>query len=249
MTYETTPGTIAHVAVQHLRSLPLGTILSTAELAEAVGHESGTLVAYLSGPREHGLVVATTTPGERILRWELSAKAWNAGRDRAAADLLKAERRIDEMPPAPPPAAKPPRKPAPEDDETARRIEETLQPLEVPRFDGRLNSRQEDAVARLEPSIADAKPEVDQAPAAPASGAVPSPASTMPAGAVDAPSRADVPAPPPAVGAAIRDRWGVSFYSDGEFHMHRAQQSVQLDKLEFETLLDFLKRLFGENAA
>lgn len=69
MNYLTQPGTIPHLAIEHLRTLPPGTKLSTAELAEAIGHDKAILAACLRSPRDHGAVCSEQIPGSPAHRW------------------------------------------------------------------------------------------------------------------------------------------------------------------------------------
>lgn len=55
-TYEPLPNTIAGRAVKHLRSLPAGTELTSAELAEAICTDTATLSTYLASALRYGLV-------------------------------------------------------------------------------------------------------------------------------------------------------------------------------------------------
>lgn len=71
MAYETQPGTIPHRAVEHLKTLAAGTELSTAELAEALDVEPGTLIPCLAAPRKHGVLTIRKVEGERSMRWRL----------------------------------------------------------------------------------------------------------------------------------------------------------------------------------
>ena len=73
MNYLTPPGTIPHLAIEHLRSLPPGKKLSTAELADAIGHDKATLAACLRTPRDHGAVCSEPIPGSPAHRWWVPA--------------------------------------------------------------------------------------------------------------------------------------------------------------------------------
>ena len=73
MNYLTQPGTIPHLAIEHLRSLPPGKKLSTAELADAIGHDKATLAACLRTPRDHGAVCSEPIPGSPAHRWWVPA--------------------------------------------------------------------------------------------------------------------------------------------------------------------------------
>lgn len=75
MTYQTQPGTIPHRVVEHLKTLPPGTELSTTELAEAIGANHSGMSACLITAVSHGLLNSDTRPvpmtGRRISYWSL----------------------------------------------------------------------------------------------------------------------------------------------------------------------------------
>lgn len=71
MSYQTTPGTIPHAAIEHLRKLPPGTKLSSAVLAEALDQPPSAMAAFLQTARENGLIVAEQFVGDRNLYWSL----------------------------------------------------------------------------------------------------------------------------------------------------------------------------------
>jgi hypothetical protein len=75
VTYETQPGTIVHRAIAHLKTLPEGTELSTAEFADALGIENATnLIVCMRAAVSNGAVVRTpwTTPaGRPSIKWRL----------------------------------------------------------------------------------------------------------------------------------------------------------------------------------
>lgn len=72
MTYKTQPGTIPHRAVEYLRTLPPGTEVSTATLADAVGHEGDTnLAPFLLAAVKHGAIVPRKVKGVRSYFWSL----------------------------------------------------------------------------------------------------------------------------------------------------------------------------------
>lgn len=223
MSYQTTPGTIPHLAIEHLRKLPPGTKLVTAALADALGQPANTMCAYLAAVRQHGLLLATTEPGSRFLYWSL-------GNGRA-----------DE--PVDPDAL----------------IGDLVAPALAPEgFDSHR--------ARITPktSIPKAKPEVapDRKPpdrAKPLDAALEN--LIYKAGAYDPiqPTPAPVCAPPdtvvplvdkplPRVRAGTSPaRWGV--FSDGELHIEKGDAKIELERVEFESLLAFLNRTCREGDA
>lgn len=88
MAYETQPGTIPHRAVEHLKTLPEGTALPTAELAAALDVEPTVFVQCMAAPRKHGLVAARQSEGRgRALLWSLGDGA--AFEEAADADLTE----------------------------------------------------------------------------------------------------------------------------------------------------------------
>lgn len=52
--YVPQPGTIPHKVVEHLKTQPPGTELSTSELAELIGQPRNSMAACLNSPRNHG---------------------------------------------------------------------------------------------------------------------------------------------------------------------------------------------------
>lgn len=70
-TWTPTPGTIPALAIAHLRTLPHGTKLSTAELSEAIGHSTQGFAAYMKPARDLGMVAAESHPTFNSLRWWL----------------------------------------------------------------------------------------------------------------------------------------------------------------------------------
>jgi hypothetical protein len=70
MSYQTQPGTMPHRAVEHLRGLPAGHALSSAELAQVMGTDPANLAAILGPVRRHGLLTTERVDGRRI-QWRL----------------------------------------------------------------------------------------------------------------------------------------------------------------------------------
>lgn len=55
--YSPQPGTIPHRVIEHLKTLPPGTELASAVLAEIIGQETRQMAACLVYPRKHGVLV------------------------------------------------------------------------------------------------------------------------------------------------------------------------------------------------
>lgn len=72
MTYETTPGTLPHRALEYLKSRPPGTELSTAVFADIMGADIAGFSTTMANCLRAGLMKATTKPGNRrLLYWSL----------------------------------------------------------------------------------------------------------------------------------------------------------------------------------
>lgn len=231
MSWAPTPGTIPAQAVDHLRKQPLGTRLSTAALAEAIGHDARSLAAYLSVPRDMGWLVSGQVKGERFNEWWLGHGALGyppptTPLKRLIVDAQLAPKpSIQEAKPEAPRLA-PDRKPAPTvvDDESLCRALET---------------RREAERHTLHP---DPLPFGGQPCAAPGT--------TLEIGraGVQEALQAIVEAPvlPRARAGTAPARWGI--FSDGEFVITKGDQKVELERPEFETLLAFLSRTCGEGS-
>ena len=72
MTYTTTPGTIPHRVVEHLKAQPSGTSISTCELADALGVEKYGITTTLQTAVRAGVLKSQSKPGDkRLLYWSL----------------------------------------------------------------------------------------------------------------------------------------------------------------------------------
>lgn len=71
MSYETIPGTLAHRALAHLRTLPAGKLIASAPLAEAIGCRSDYLVSSLVTAVKHGLILREKRAGN--VYWQAAA--------------------------------------------------------------------------------------------------------------------------------------------------------------------------------
>ena len=73
MTYQTTPGTLPHRAIEYLKSREPGTELSTPVFADILGADIAGFSTSLANCLRAGLLKATTKPGNRrMLFWSLS---------------------------------------------------------------------------------------------------------------------------------------------------------------------------------
>lgn len=70
MSYKPTPGTIPHRVIEHLKTLPPGTELSTGVLADFVGQPKASMAACLNAPRSHGALRSRKHP-EGYMLWSL----------------------------------------------------------------------------------------------------------------------------------------------------------------------------------
>lgn len=70
MSYKPTPGTIPHRVIEHLKTLPPGTELSTAVLADFVGQPKSSMASCLSLPRDHGALKSRKHPAGYMM-WSL----------------------------------------------------------------------------------------------------------------------------------------------------------------------------------
>lgn len=68
--YTLIPGTIPFRAVEHLKTKPKGTKLTSAELGEALGHDATAISAGLTSPLKHGILSREKTP-EGLNVWSL----------------------------------------------------------------------------------------------------------------------------------------------------------------------------------
>lgn len=80
MSYEPLPGTDPARAIAYLRSLPEGSEISTAELAEAIDCDHRSLASHLALSKKHGLVIARVPKG-------VLYTMWSAGKGVPLADL------------------------------------------------------------------------------------------------------------------------------------------------------------------
>lgn len=72
MSYTPQPGTIPAKAIEWLRAQPPGAEVSSAELAEAIGADTSSIIPCLVTPRQHGIVKSSHRPGnKRLLYWSL----------------------------------------------------------------------------------------------------------------------------------------------------------------------------------
>lgn len=73
MTYQTTPGTLPHRAIEYLKSRAPGTELSTPVFVDILGADIAGFSTSLANCLRAGLLKATTKPGNRrMLFWSLS---------------------------------------------------------------------------------------------------------------------------------------------------------------------------------
>jgi hypothetical protein len=76
MTYRTQPGTLPHRFVEHLKSLPAGATVTTADMAEVLGQDANSITAWMVPARRHRAVIAERRPGTgRTLFWRLPTEA------------------------------------------------------------------------------------------------------------------------------------------------------------------------------
>lgn len=72
MTYQTQPGTLPHRVVQHLNSLPPGTVMTTVELCEALDAEPAGFSTSMANCVRMGVLKRYITPSNRrLLAWSL----------------------------------------------------------------------------------------------------------------------------------------------------------------------------------
>lgn len=223
MSWVPIPGTIPALAVAHLRLFPKGTKQATAVLAEAIGHPSQGLAAYLNTARTMGVLVAELPYGDRTLYWSL-------GDGQHPDDEVDPDKLIGDL------------------------IAPKLEPRKVVVITPKLASRPTNVIAPtvdpLEPSIADAKQEGAEKRYSETSPTPQPEKINLPEVSVldiELPGGPMMPmrAPVPRVRAGTTPaRWG--FLSDGDLHIQKADQRIELERFEFEGLLDFLKRTCSE---
>jgi hypothetical protein len=71
MSYTPQPGTIAHKVVELFKSQPPGTKLSSAEVAETLGHDVSSMLPCLSTAFKHGVLKREHPPGN-LRNWVFS---------------------------------------------------------------------------------------------------------------------------------------------------------------------------------
>ncbi len=95
MTYQTQPGTVPHRVIAHLRTLPAGATVSTADLCEALGVDDGAVISASMGPaRKAGLVTGGALPGKGRTFW------WSLGAGRPEPDLDDDDKPVQRRVPA-----------------------------------------------------------------------------------------------------------------------------------------------------
>ncbi len=213
MSWSPIPGTIPALAVEHLRKCPANTRLPTAVLADAIGHDSTTLSAYLAVARDMEWLCNQRIPMQRMSEWWLG-------------------------PAAPPPFESP-----------GQRFRDVEGPPAA--FE---EARPEVAPDRkLAPTPQPEKSEVpdmyqELADLAEQSMVCAAPGTEIPIGLIES---TDVPVivrmPSAACTGPAPARWGV--FSDGGFMIEKAGQKVEIERVEFESLLSFLERMVQEDAA
>lgn len=132
MNYITQPGTIPHLAIEHLKSLPAGTKLSTAELAEAIGHQKGVMSSSLKHAREHGAVCSEQIPGFMAHRWWIPADQSHVIKAEPAPERIQHGPTAPAAKPKPTVATKPDPQPDPQTESKPAQVQAKTSP--TPRF-------------------------------------------------------------------------------------------------------------------